>query len=529
MIPAVGGNNQPHGGNTTNAARGGIGHDIKNSYINNLYMKSGAFMLYLITGILGYAHKIPFVRKILFGLSLWYGKSTWYQIIIRILRIARKILVYLNAAIGVYVVFKAVGFSSDNLAIGIAMMGGEYYMILTNFVKRLFNWFVELFDYKLIPNVPDSPPSKPNLPKWSIPTNFTWTPRPIEEYAFSLRNLYKDALPSDSLPWYRDWNWSTLFWICGGICTAGVIYVGYQSWHEPMYLFNLITGLPSIKHTGATPPANVDEITIGPPTSSSSFGSSLDQKVGSTLLDKGKSVSKGFVSVYKYTIDKLNPFNWVASVSETREQFKVFMDVQNDIARSERSLYPFTDNNPFDSWFKRLRIHYFGESTTELIERLSLKDVAEGAYNEIRVGRGGTETISQASTSRLGETIFSVPNTPTPGSPALPTNTLGLSMPSPYISPFSPVLPAATVEQLNNLSTLSAPSSPVLPSSPSIFASITEWANAEKPTGTAIDEYISSRTSNPSTSGFTPATRTFNTYAQVTKLGIDPLAGIEVY
>src|ERR1700757_292994 len=173
VTPAVGGNNQPHGGNTTNAARGGIGHDIKNSYINNLYMKSGALMLYIITGILGYAHKIPFVRKILFGLSLWYGRSTWYQIIVKILRIARKTLVYINAAIGVYVVFKTVGFSSDNLAVGIAMMGGEYYMILTNFVKNLFNWFVELFDYKLIPNIPDNPPSKPNLPKWNIPTNFS--------------------------------------------------------------------------------------------------------------------------------------------------------------------------------------------------------------------------------------------------------------------------------------------------------------------------------------------------------------------
>lgn len=324
------------------------------------------------------------------------------------------------------------------------------------------------------------------------------------------------------MPWYRDWNWSTLFWICGGICTAGVIYVGYQSWHEPMYLFNLITGLPSIKHTGATPPANVDGVTIGPPTSSSSFGSSLDQKVGSTLLDKGKSVSKGIVSVYKYVTYKINPFNWVASVSETKEQFNVYMDVQNDIARAERSLYPFTENNPFDSWFKRLRIHYFGETAAETADRLNAKQIAEGVYHQIKVSRGGTEAISQASTSRLGETIFSVPNTPTPGSPALPTNTLGLSMPSPYISPFSPVLPAATVEQLNNLSTLSAPSSPVLPSSPSIFASNTEWAKLEKPSGEAIDAYRAAK------SGFTPATKTFIP-TQVSNLGIDPLAGVEVH
>jgi len=52
------------------------GHDIKNSYINRLVMKSSMFYLWLITGILGYAQKIPFISKIVTLLSLYYGRTT---------------------------------------------------------------------------------------------------------------------------------------------------------------------------------------------------------------------------------------------------------------------------------------------------------------------------------------------------------------------------------------------------------------------------------------------------------------------
>ena len=40
-----------------------IGHDIKNSYINKMYLKSSGLLLYLVTAILAYAHKIPFIWK----------------------------------------------------------------------------------------------------------------------------------------------------------------------------------------------------------------------------------------------------------------------------------------------------------------------------------------------------------------------------------------------------------------------------------------------------------------------------------
>jgi|HubBroStandDraft_2_1064218.scaffolds.fasta_scaffold480052_1 hypothetical protein len=34
-------------------------NELKHSYVNRLYMQSSALWLYLITGLLGYVHKIP--------------------------------------------------------------------------------------------------------------------------------------------------------------------------------------------------------------------------------------------------------------------------------------------------------------------------------------------------------------------------------------------------------------------------------------------------------------------------------------
>jgi hypothetical protein len=43
-------------------------------------------------------------------------------------------------------------------------------------------------------------------------------------------------------------------------------------------------------------------------------------------------------------------------------------------ATTERlpKLYPYTEVNPFDSWFKRMRLYYLGETTAEMLGRESL-------------------------------------------------------------------------------------------------------------------------------------------------------------
>lgn len=41
-------------------------------------------------------------------------------------------------------------------------MGTEYAIIFKNFVSRLFQWLFNLFDHKIVPNVPNIPDSKPS-------------------------------------------------------------------------------------------------------------------------------------------------------------------------------------------------------------------------------------------------------------------------------------------------------------------------------------------------------------------------------
>jgi hypothetical protein len=164
-----------------------VAHDIKNSYIQNLHMRSSMFMLWLATAILSYAHKIPYIKYIISALSVMYGRTTIWKVLVKL----RKIFILFNAIIGVYMVFKTVGFSYDNVLAGFVGMGNSYIEILTPFTKRLFNWFVELFDHKVIPNVPgdNAPGSNKNV----------WFPRGIESNSYypkpnienSLRESYK--------------------------------------------------------------------------------------------------------------------------------------------------------------------------------------------------------------------------------------------------------------------------------------------------------------------------------------------------
>jgi hypothetical protein len=92
-------------------------------------------MLFLITGVLGYAHKIPFIGRIITLLSLWYGKTTIWKILARL----RKMFIIFNALIGVLLVFKTTSFNTDNILIGLTALGYTYFDILTNLIKWLFN------------------------------------------------------------------------------------------------------------------------------------------------------------------------------------------------------------------------------------------------------------------------------------------------------------------------------------------------------------------------------------------------------
>ena len=69
--------------------------------ITRLYKQSSFFLFWLLGVIITYAHKIPFVSKIVTVLSMWYGRTSWWQLLVKL----SKIFVILNALIGVITVF----------------------------------------------------------------------------------------------------------------------------------------------------------------------------------------------------------------------------------------------------------------------------------------------------------------------------------------------------------------------------------------------------------------------------------------
>ena len=158
-----------------------ITQDIKNSHIKNLYAKSSLFYLWLISWVLYLSNKIPFINRIVTMFSLYYGRTTWWKILVYL----RKSFIMFNAIIGVYVVYKTTGFGIDTFWASFIAMGENYLNIFINFNKRLFNWIFDILDYKVVPNVPNSPPKSP--PSWwpgsgsgqgILPKKYLW----VDEY-----------------------------------------------------------------------------------------------------------------------------------------------------------------------------------------------------------------------------------------------------------------------------------------------------------------------------------------------------------
>lgn len=430
-------------------SKGGIGHDIKNSYINRMYMRSSGFMLYLVTGVLAYAHKIPFLGRIISLLAAYYGRTTIWKILVK----ARKAFVIFNALLGLLLVFKTTGFSTDNLVVGFTTIGETYIQSFFSLTKRLFYWFVELFDHKIVPNVPGDnggtwfSRSKIHESKSLIPSSLN-IPNLIENDTFSLRKLYMNSTPS-STPWYRDS--STWMWIIGGACTLGMVYLGYKLVTDPIYIISFFKSSPIINTEAPTPPID-PEITLDSRTINRSWFSSI--------ISSAKGFGTGVSNVYKATINRLNPFNYFVSVADNSDQFNLFMEIQNDLNRANRRLYPFTTNNPFNSYFTRLRIHYFGENVSEWTTRSQRIMDAERIYNSLSISRGKMIDISG------GTPIFST-NTSLHNSPSItPATVIGLNPTSSIAGPSLTNIPGlATQAKLSSISP-----------TPSIVAT-TEWMN----------------------------------------------------
>jgi|SRR6267378_323749 len=431
----------------TETHKSSVAHDIKNSYIQNLHMKSSMFMLWLATAVLSYAHKIPYIKYIISALSLVYGRTTIWKVLIKL----RKLFITFNAIIGVYMVFKTVGFSYDNILAGFVGMGHSYLEILGNFTKRLFNWFVELFDHKVIPNVPGD--------NGSLNKNI-WLPKGIESNSYypkpnlenSLRESYKSLLNIHVEPsptsWYKDY--STWLWIVGGVI---VVYLGYKFIVDPLFIQDLGSGTVTARQSpidGVAGPSNGPDITIA---------------------DNRGGVTKSIGETIRQIKTRLNPFNWIAIGSETglnSQGFKNFMEKQNTMETAERRLYPFTTTNPYLPWLDQLRINLFGESVFENLKRFKDMELADRVANNLSVSNGQFIDIKGATPNIWAQTAAS-------------TN---------FATPVPQLTWVDTLHSYNIQNKLnSIPSTPtivptVLPAAENILSDVSEWKSFDKETFT---------------------------------------------
>lgn len=359
---------------TVETHKSSVAHDIKNSYIQNLHMKSSMFLLWVISGVLAYAHKIPFIGKIITLLSFWYGKTTIWKILVKV----RKLFIVFNALIGVFMVYKTIGFGPDNILAGFVGMGHTYLEIFVNFNKRLFNWIFDIFDYKVVPNVPNTPPTSP--PSWwpstpTSPKSKQWAEEILNNPSFSLREIYTKGginLNVNTTPWYRDL--STWLWLAGAVSAIGVIYCGYQFATNPAFVSDWFS--PRVRAEDVIPrrnnPINPPVTNIVPPTDANIAEGGIAQSVV-TFLTAGYS--------------KLNPFNWFStpSASSTRARMENFMSNQNELVTNDNRFYPFTNINPLAPWHQRLKMLVIGESVAEYQQRMQDIDYALRDFSYISV------------------------------------------------------------------------------------------------------------------------------------------------
>ena len=202
--------------------------------------------------------------------------------------------------------------------------------------------------------------------RYHYPTN---EPRswkfPIEKASQNLSELtpdwykspYKYSVEQPSLSGYST-IYSILWWTSvalGSAVVLGACYMGYKFISDPLFIenINIFKSKNDIDVPTEGPVTNVIEAT--PSTSSSGSNStkslvSLISKIGSTT---------------SITLKKLNPLSWYPSSSEIEMHRRLFDLNQADQLHSKNNFYPFKEIHPYDSWFKRLRIHYLGETLYE--------------------------------------------------------------------------------------------------------------------------------------------------------------------
>lgn len=165
------------------------------------------------------------------------------------------------------------------------------------------------------------------------------------------------------------------------VISVGVLYVGYQVITNPHGIGGYLSPNKSTRDTGGGPEIRIDDARTGAnvadaiPDVTDATSSFLGFTPFSILRSLGANILGN--NIRQSILNTINPFNYATSDEERDRQFKLFLEQQN-IGRRDvnRNLYPFTSNNPYDSWWDKFRKAFFGERPHELARRRHDEDDA---------------------------------------------------------------------------------------------------------------------------------------------------------
>lgn len=344
--------------------------------IVRLYKKLTSPAMLVFTTLIAYGHKIPFISKYITFLSIWFGRTSWWRILVRI----RKAFVIFNAIIGAFTVYKLTGYSTDTFIGGISGMGYTYFEMITTTFYRIFTWFLELFDYKIIPNIPNNPPSPSAVETiidkaYPFPRPELWSDRDWMAHINPRESRYPKPTPTWSL---TDWVW----YIGIGAVALGAAYLGFK-FITGEQLADWIAPYPSRR--APVPPIDPNNLPTPNITLTDLRSDATDipprrQGVIPVIGNKLSEIGNGFVR-------SLNPLNYFQTTQEKHAVFTEFMDRQYDYVQANRKFYPFTDDNPHDSWFKKIKLVLYGEPENERLDRLAKLDYANRVHDQLKVNR----------------------------------------------------------------------------------------------------------------------------------------------
>lgn len=332
-------------------AKDSLGHrptiDVKSTVTVNP-LKSSLIVLYLLSLVSFVSHKIPFLSKFIPILKKMAGKTPFWTLLI----LSRKVFVLFNALLAMYFVSKLAGWDQGSFLGAFVGMGTVYVEIFTNFIKTSFNWFLELFDMKIVPQVPKD---KPNFP-FSPSSGYGWFTKPAVEnnyldIAEKAKSWYSSPtnIDGNSIPWYRDWSWTSLLYVAGGI----ILVIGGLMIYNHIDIMN--NGSPVKDATPQAPPApqapGVPQVNIEPATPPQEPSTGMSGLVSTVL------------GIPRY----LNPMKLIPSYM-TQDQLAYH---QNSNA-SRLTVYPFNRVDPTQPWYTRLRLAYLWETGLEESYRNSL-------------------------------------------------------------------------------------------------------------------------------------------------------------